>query len=169
MVGFRKTGDISQRFLLVYWPFFSWLYMFSRFWLLSKHTFNVSKRFCLFIACPLAGCACFWAFDCSLSTPLAFPCIFACILSVLQLVLNIFALWLLSKHSFSDSQRLWLFIGRPMAGRACFLTFVCSIITALVFVCIFCLFIGCPLVGCACSRAFSRSISICTFLCFTVQ
>ena len=47
-----------------------------RLWLLNKHSFGVSIRFCLFIVRPLAGCACIRSFGCSICTPLAFPWVF---------------------------------------------------------------------------------------------
>ena len=43
--GSIRTAFHFSVFFLIYWPSFTWLCMFTRFWMLNKHSFSVSQRF----------------------------------------------------------------------------------------------------------------------------
>ena len=142
----------------VYWLLFTRLCIFFHFWLLYKPSFSVSLCFCMYIGCPLAGCACFHTFGCSISThsfigpaltgyaplhgcsigtPLRFPCVFPCLLTVVLLVMHIWCFWLRNNHSFWFSPRSCLFISIPLAACTCYCTFGCCISTHLAFLHVF--------------------------------
>ena len=110
--------------------------MFSRFTLLGKRPFSVSLLFCLFIGCTFAGCACYFAFCCSVGAPLVFSCIFGRLLSARFPVVHFFRFCFFSRHSVSVSLHFRMLIDRTCAGCVGFCTFGCSAGTLLWFPCI---------------------------------